>query len=144
MAAQMVDRNAQRAGAALSAIVLLFGFLFDWHAVVPVVAVALGVGGIFGPRYSPLGGTYRALRSVLNLQIPPEPEEAAPPRFAQTLGFVFTAAGTVAFWPGGNTGLGWTLALIVAALQALLAGTGLCVGCEIYLFSRRLLAKGTA
>jgi hypothetical protein len=40
------------------------------------------------------------------------------------------------------SGAGWVFALIVAALQGLLAGTGLCIGCEIYLYGRRFSAKG--
>ena len=33
--------------------------------------------------------------------------------------------------------LGWALALIVAALAGLAAATGICVGCEVYLFLAR-------
>ena len=36
-----------------------------------------------------------------------------------------------------NPILGWALALIVAALAALAATTGLCVGCEAYLWVAR-------
>jgi hypothetical protein len=33
--------------------------------------------------------------------------------------------------------VGWVLALIVAALAGLAAATGICVGCEVYLFIAR-------
>lgn len=140
-AKRMVDRNGMRGGAGISAAVLLIAFVLDARAVVPIVAAALGIGSIFGLRYSPLGWTYRALKKVFRSSIPVEPEEEPPPRFAQTLGFVVLALASVAFWVLESSVAGWTLALLVAGLQALLAGTGLCIGCEIYLYGRRFVAK---
>jgi hypothetical protein len=137
---QMVDRNSMRSGAGLSAVLLLIGFVFEWRPIVPAVGAALAMGSLFGLRYSPLGWTYRTAKKLLRLSIPVEPEEEPPPRFAQTLGFAFLGAGSLAFIPGWNA-LGWTLALIVAGLQALLASTGLCIGCEIYLYAKRFSAK---
>jgi hypothetical protein len=106
------------------------------------VAIALGIGSIFGLRYSPLGGLYRTGKKLFRLSIPVEPEEEPPPRFAQTLGFAVLALSSLAFWVLDSSVMGWTLALLVAGLQVLLAGTGLCVGCEIYLYGRRFAAKG--
>lgn len=136
-----IDRNAHRWGAGISAVLLLVGFVFDWHAVVPAMAAALGVGPVFGLRYSPLGATYRAIKRTFRLNVGVEPEDEAPPRFAQALGFACLGLGTLAFWPLGWNTAGWALALLVAGLQALLAGTGLCVGCEIYRYSLRFAAK---
>jgi hypothetical protein len=140
----MVDRNSMRAGAGISAVVLLVAFVMDWHHAIGVMALALGAGSILGLRYSPLGAAYRLAKRTLSLRVPVEPEVEPPPRFAQTLGFVFLGIGWiiwVAFGPGAS-GVAWTLALLVAGLQGLLAATGLCVGCEIYLYSRRFAAKG--
>jgi len=139
----MVDKNGMRAGAGLSAVLLLVGFIPDWKFIVPVMAVVLGMGSIFGLRYSPLGATYRFAKKTFKLNIPLEAEEEPPPRFAQTLGLVFLGLGSLAFAFGWSS-LGWGLALLVAALQGLLAGTGLCVGCEIYVYGQRFAAKGTA
>jgi thiol-disulfide isomerase/thioredoxin len=50
---------------------------------------------------------------------------------------VFLGASTIAFSFGAST-LGWTLALIVAALAAAAATTGICVGCEMYVLLVRL------
>jgi type IV pilus assembly protein PilV len=47
------------------------------------------------------------------------------------------AAATVAFLLGASA-VGWTLTLIVTALAALAAVTGICVGCEMYLALARL------
>lgn len=143
MSTRMVDKNGMRGGAGLSAVVLLIGFILDWKPVAPLMAVALGVGSIFGLRYSPLGAAYRFAKKTFKLNIPVEPEEEPPPRFAQTLGLVVLSLSSVAFlldWSGA----GWVLSLMVAGLQGLLAGTGLCVGCEIYLYGRRFAPKGGA
>lgn len=144
MAGRMIDRNGHRWGAGISAIVLLGGYLFEADPVVPVMAGVLAVGPVLGLRYSPLGATYRAIKRVARLRIPVEPEEEAPPRFAQLVGFVFLAAATAGLYALESFALGWTLALVVAGLQALLAATGICVGCEVYLIGQRLRARGAA
>ena len=144
MATRMIDRNGHRWGAAISAVVLYVGLIFDWHFVAPLVCVVLGIGTAFGLRYSPLGATYRFLKRTLSLQIPVVPEEEAPPRFAQLMGFVFLLVGTFGFYGIENAALGWTFTMIVAALQTLLAATGLCVGCEVYLVGKRLSARSAA
>jgi len=138
---RMVDKNSMRGGAGISAVLLLVGFVFQWRAMVPAIGAALAIGSIFGLRYSPLGASYRFIKRTFKLSIPIEAEEEPPPRFAQTLGFVVCAIASLVFIPGWN-GAGWALALLVAALQGLLATTGLCVGCEIYLYSQRFKAHG--
>ena len=137
---RMVDRNGMRGGAGVSAIVLLVAFVFQWRAVVPAIAVVLAIGSLFGLRYSPLGATYRFIKKTFRLNIPVEPEEEPPPRFAQTMGFAVAGIGSLLFIPGWNAA-GWTLALLVALLQGLLAATGLCVGCEIYLYAQRFKTR---
>ena len=141
---RMADRNSMRAGAGLSALALLVGFVFKpaGDIVVPIVAAALGIGALIGLRYSPLGFIYRGVKTVLGLKIPVDPEEEAPPRFAQLLGFVFLSLGSIALYVFEADTVGWTLALLVAGLQTLLAATGLCIGCEIYLYGKRFAAKG--
>ena len=141
MSVNMVDRNTMRAGAGISAVVLLVAFVMDWHHAVGVMALVLGAGSILGLRYSPLGATFRVAKKLFRLSVPVEPEEEPPPRFAQTLGFVFLSLGWLAFVAFDGDGLGWTLALLVAGLQGLLAATGLCIGCEIYVDGRRFVAK---
>jgi Domain of unknown function (DUF4395) len=144
MTTRMVDRNGMRGGAGISAVVLAVSAVFDWQGAVPVMAAALGIGAIFGLRYSPLGATYRSIKKAFKLQIPVEPEEEPPPRFAQLLGFVVLSLASLGFYALNSAVAGWTCALIVLALQTLLAVTGLCVGCEIYLYGKRLSARGTA
>lgn len=137
---RMIDRNGHRWGATISAAVLLIGFVFDAQILAPIFAVILGISSFFGLRYSLLGLLFRAAKQVLKLNIPVEPEEEMPPRFAQLLGFVFLGLATLGFYVIDSGGIGWTLTLLVAGLQALLGVTGICVGCEMYLYGKKLAA----
>ena len=69
---------------------------------------------------------------------PAELEEAAPPRFANTLGLAFTASASILYFGFGLHTAAWVLGVLVAALALLAATTGLCVGCEFYVSARRL------
>lgn len=138
---RMIDRNGHRWGATISVVALLIAFVFQAWIVVPVFAAILGVASAFGLRYSLLGALYRSAKKAFKLSIPVEPEEEAPPRFATILGFAFLTLATLSFvaW-GAGSAVGWTLALMVAGLQALLGVTGICVGCEIYLYIKKFQA----
>ena len=114
---------------------LLLGFLLDWRAVAPVFAAVLFVGAAFGPRYGPFLRLYAEVIKP-RLTPPAELEDPRPPRFAAAVGVAFLLGATVAF-AAGAAGVGWVLVLIVAALAGLAASTGICVGCEVYLFLAR-------
>ncbi len=135
-----IDPRGPRFNQAVLAVALFGGFLVDWRPVVPLFALVLLAGAAFGPRYGPFLALYaKAIRPRLG---PPAVlEDPRPPRFAAAVGVVFLTAGTLAF-AAGRPGLAWGLALVVAALAALSAVTGICVGCEMYLFltRRRALA----
>jgi hypothetical protein len=60
-----------------------------------------------------------------------EPEHEYPPRFAQALGAAFIGIGAV-FFLLGLMAAGWLFVGAVAGLQALLATTGICIGCRLY------------
>ena len=136
-----IDPRGPRFNQAVLATALFGGFLLDWRPVVPLFALVLLLGAALGPRYGPFLALYaKVIRPRLGP--PREMEDPRPPRFAAAVGVVFLAAATLAF-AAGSAGLGWGLALVVAALAALSAVTGICVGCEIYLLltrRRRLLA----
>jgi hypothetical protein len=131
-----IDPRGPRTNQAVLAAALLLGFLFDVRAVVPVFAVVLFLGAAFGPRYGPV---LRLFAEVIRPRLAPPShlEDPRPPRFAATVGVAFLVASSIAFLAGAP-GLAWALALIVAALAALAAVTGICVGCELWLlFARR-------
>jgi Domain of unknown function (DUF4395) len=128
--ARSIDPRGQRFGAGVSAIVLAVAFLLNLPWLAVLVGLNLGISSFFGTRFFLPGRPWKAIRQALKLG-PPELEHEYPPRFAQALGFTFLALAGVAFLFGAST-LGWLLVAAVAALQTLLAVTGICVGCRMY------------
>ncbi len=132
---QPIDPRGPRFNQAVLTVALLAGFVADLPVVAPVFALVLFLGAAFGPSYGPFLRIY-ATYIKPHLDPPAHVEDPRPPRFAATVGVVFLSAATVAF-AAGAPGLGWGLALIVAALAGLAATTGICVGCEMWLFFAR-------
>lgn len=128
--ARYIDPRGQRFGAAVSAVLLLLAFLAGQPLVAVLVGVNLLVAAAFGTRFFLPGRPWRAIRSLV-APGPFEPEHEYPPRFAQALGGTFLALATIAFLAGLSI-VGWILVAAVGALQALLAATGICVGCRLY------------
>lgn len=65
------------------------------------------------------------------LAAPPELEDARPPRFAQFVGFVVTAAALICLMLGSDAA-GVGLTALAGGMAAVNAATGLCVGCRLY------------
>ena len=128
--ARSIDPRGQRFGAGVSAIVLAIAFLLDLPWLAVLVGINLGISSFFGTRFFLPGRPWKAVRRALKLG-PTELEHEYPPRFAQALGFTFLALAGLAFLVGATL-LGWLLVGAVAALQTLLAVTGICVGCRLY------------
>ena len=128
--ARSIDPRGQRFGAGVSAIVLAVAFLLNLPWLAVLVGLNLGVSSFFGTRLFLPGRAVEGRKRTLKLG-PTELEHEYPPRFAQALGFTFLALAGVAFLVGAAT-LGWLLVAAVAALQTLLAVTGICVGCRMY------------
>jgi hypothetical protein len=130
-APRLIDPRGHRFGAGLSVVILVLGFALNAPIVVPALALALGVSAYYGTRYSILGRPWPFVRRALRLGPPTELESEVPPRFAQALGTLGLGLATAAL-AIGLTGLGWLLAGAVGALQLLLAATGYCLGCRLY------------
>lgn len=128
---RMIDPRGHRFGAALSVVILGFGFVAGLPVVVAFLALALGVSALFGTRYSILGRPWPALRRVLRIAPPTELEHEFPPRFAQALGALGFTVAALLFVLGFATA-GWVVAAAVSGLQAVLAATGYCLGCRLY------------
>ena len=62
---------------------------------------------------------------------PAELEDARPPRFAQFVGFVLTAAALISFALGVDVA-GYGLTALAFGAAVLNASTGLCLGCHAY------------
>lgn len=130
-----IDPRGPRTNQGVLTVALLVGFLANWKPIAAIFAVVLFLGAAFGPRYGPVLRFYAEVIKP-RLSPPRELEDPRPPRFAATVGVAFLGAATIAFAAGASA-LGWVLTLIVAVLAGLAATTGLCVGCEVYLFFAR-------
>ena len=131
-----IDPRGPRTNQAVLATALVLGFVFGQTWVAPLFAVVLLLGAAFGPKWGPVLRFYGAVIRP-RLAPPRELEDPRPPRFAAAVGVVFLVAATISFALGATV-VGWVLSLMVAALAALAAITGLCVGCEMYVLAVRL------
>jgi hypothetical protein len=138
----MVDPRQPRLGQGITGAVALGGFLLDVPAVLPALTAILAAASLLGPRANPYAWLFRVLRRPGALGPPRELGEAAPPRFANTMGFVVLGAASLARYAFELDWLAWGLALVVSALALLAAITGLCVGCELYVWARRIATGG--
>lgn len=136
----LLDVRGPRFGATITTAVLATALIVQGTVGTVLVAwqvTAFAAATVLGMRFSPYGNLFRLVKRTLDLGPPPEVEPEAPPRFAQACGFVVGGAGLAAILLGATT-LGWVLVAVVLALSTLLATTGLCVGCELYLVGARL------
>ncbi|QDQ90581.1 DUF4395 domain-containing protein [Rhodococcus sp. WB9] len=93
-------------------------------------AAVFAAGAATGPRRSPYGQIFGTLVAP-RLAPGSEREPVAPLRFAQLVGFVFAAVGTVGFFAGSGVigAVATAFALFAAFLNA---AFGICLGCQIY------------
>ena len=136
-----IDPRGQRFAAALTTMVLAVVLLTGsaWLLAAQTVVFALGAFG--GLQRSPYSALFRLLVRP-RLGPPAELEAAAPPRFAQAVGFAFGAVGTVALALDATT-VGLVAVGLAFAAAFLNAVFGFCLGCEIYLLGRRVLPSRT-
>ncbi len=128
--ARSIDPRGQRFGAGVSGAILVVAILAGLPLLAVLVGVNLAVASALGTRWFLPGRPWPMIRRALRLG-PTEPEHEYPPRFAQALGGTFIGLGALAFLVGAAA-VGWLLVGAVAALQVLLAATGICVGCRLY------------
>ena len=146
-AVTQIDPRSPRFGAVITSVLLALIILLGPTSIPALVlliiqTLAFAAGSLLGLGAQPWGIIYR--RFVRPRLAPPtELEDAAPPRFAQTVGLVFALAGL----------RGWIFALPVlfyiaiafALIAALLnAVFDFCLGCELYLLGKRILGPSTA
>lgn len=134
-----VDPRALRFGAAVTTAVLALVLVTPSPVREVLLAAQVGVfalGAFVSLAASPWAWVFRTLIRP-RIGAPAGTEDSGPPRFAQVVGLAFTTVGLAALLAGATTvGLvAVGLALVAALLNA---ATGLCLGCELYLTTRRL------
>lgn len=144
--ALLIDVRGPRFGAAVTTVVLAVALVVQGPVGVALVAlqtVVFAVSTVLGLAWSPYGNLFRWVKHRFELGPPPATEHEAPPRFAQACGLVVAVVGLVLLAVGATTA-GWIAVGVVLALSTLLATTGICVGCELYLVGQRALRRGDA
>lgn len=134
-----VDPRGLRVSAALTSVVLAAALVTPRPvavALLAVQAVIFALGAFVSLQASPYSLFFRRVVRP-RLAAPTELEDARPPSFAQLVGLVFAVVALAGYALGAPVvGLVATAFALVAAL--LNAAVGLCLGCELYLASRRL------
>jgi len=131
-----IDPRGPRFGAVISTIVLAVVLVTGSGWLLAAQTVVFAVGALAGLRYAPYGVVYRHLIRP-RLGPPARMEAEAPPRFAQGVGLVTAAVGTIGYL-AGVTALGVVFAALTLAAAFLNAAFGYCLGCQIFLFIQRI------
>lgn len=137
----LLDPRGPRFAAAVTTLVLV-AVLVTGSGWLALAQAAVFAATALSPRRGPYGLLYRAVLAP-RLGRPAELEPAAPVRFAQLVGLVFSLVAAVGYLAGEPVvGLVFAgFALIAAFLNA---AFGLCLGCEVYLAFRRLTHRPIA
>lgn len=104
-----------------------------------IQALVFAIGALIGVKAQPYSIVFRTIVQP-RLAPPSEFEDAAPPRFAFLVGFIFTAGAFLSLI-AGVTVLAYVLVAMALAAAFLNAAFGFCLGCEMYLIGRRVLSR---
>lgn len=139
-ALQNIDHASLKANQVIIVLLNILAFVFD----LPWLALAVGLAMLLGTLAGKpgFGFVYRYVlkpRGWVKPQVLLDHPE--PHRFAQGFGSVVMLGGSAALFSGAAV-LGWSLVWLVAALAALNAFGGFCVGCFVYYWLTRLNVPG--
>ncbi|SCD82788.1 protein of unknown function [Streptomyces sp. DvalAA-14] len=135
ISAMEIDVRGPRFGAALTTVVLAIALITGSGWLLAAQAVFFAAGAAAGVQNSPYGWLFRTLVRP-RIGPPPATEDAAPPRFAQSVGLVFSAVGVVGYLAGPQW-LGTAATACALAAAFLNAAFAYCLGCEMYLLLKR-------
>jgi hypothetical protein len=139
----LIDVRGPRFGAALTSVVLAAAIVLQGPLGWGLVAwqwLAFAISTVAGLAWSPYGNLFRWVKRRFDLGPPPATEPEGPPRFAQACGLaVLTVA--LALGAAGVGAAAWAAVGVVLGLSVLLATTGMCIGCELYVAGQRVLAS---
>jgi hypothetical protein len=137
---QKVDHAALKANQLFIISLNILAFILNLPALAALVALVMGIGSFL--KVPGFGFLYKYILKPRGWMKPDVLEDNPEPhRFAQFLGFVFMTGGSVALFSGASI-LGWSLVWLVAALAALNAFGGFCVGCAVYYWLSRFHLPG--
>ncbi len=137
---QKVDHARLKSHQIIIVALNVLAFILNLPILAAFVALVMGIGTVL--KVPGFGFVYNYVLKPRGWMKPdvlndnPEPH-----RFAQLMGFAFMTAGSIALFLGATV-LGWGLVWLVAALAALNAFGGFCVGCAVYYWLNRLHLPG--
>ena len=134
-----IDARGPRFGAVITTTVLAIALITQNKWVLVAQGLVFLVGALRGPQFTPYGFLFKKFIKP-RLAQPGPTEDVRPPKFAQSVGFVFALVGSVAAFAGAD--LIFTIATGFALGAAFLnAAFNYCLGCEMYLLLVRLTNK---
>lgn len=135
-----IDHSAMTVNQVIIILLNISAFVLDQPWLAVLVTAAMLLGALLGaPGF---GFVYNyALKPAGIVQPQVLLDNPEPHRFAQGLGGVFMLAGSLSLFYGLSV-LGWGLVWMVAALAALNAFGGFCVGCFVYYWLTRFGIPG--
>jgi len=137
---EKVDHSALKTNQLIIITLNVLAFILNLPILAAFVALVMGIGSAL--KVPGFGFVYKSLLKPRGWMKPDVLDDNPEPhRFAQTLGFVFMGAGSIALFLGASM-LGWALVWIVVALASLNAFGGFCVGCAVYYWLARFNLPG--
>ncbi|MBC9957562.1 DUF4395 domain-containing protein [Yimella sp. cx-51] len=125
-----VNEKAARTVASGVVVLAVITLVTRWSWLPVLMAAGFALRALSGPRYSPLGrlaAQVVAPRLGAAVLVP-----GAPKRFAQTIGFVFTAAASIAWLGLGSACVALSLIGVLLVFASLEAVLGFCAGCYVF------------
>ncbi len=137
---QKVDHSALKTNQIIIITLNVLAFILNQPLLAAFVALVMGIGSAW--KVPGFGFVYKSILKPRGWMKPDVLDDNPEPhRFAQFLGFLFMTGGSVALF-FGSVVLGWSLVWLVAALAALNAFGGFCVGCAVYYWLVRFNLPG--
>jgi hypothetical protein len=134
-----IDARGPRFGAVITTTVLAIALLTQNKWVLLAQGVVFAIGAIRGPQFTPYGLIFKNFIKP-RLAQPGPTEDVRPPKFAQSVGFLFALVGVIGAFAGAN--IVFTVATGFALGAAFLnAAFNYCLGCEMYLLLVRFTSK---
>ena len=134
-----IDARGPRFSATITAIVLATALVTQNKWVLVAQGLVFLIGATRGPQFTPYGLLFKNLVKPRLKKVAPT-EDVRPPKFAQSVGFIFALIGVFGFVV--DRSLIFTVATGFALAAAFLnAAFNYCLGCEMYLLLVRLKSK---
>ena len=134
-----IDARGPRFSATITTIVLATALVTHNVWVLLAQGLVFLIGATRGPQFTPYGLLFKNLiKPRLKKEAPTE--DVRPPKFAQSVGFIFALVGTIGAFAGAD--IVFTVATAFALAAAFLnAAFNYCLGCEMYLLLVRFRSK---